>query len=188
MTDELNIKVDLDSSPAKQQFKMLGKKGAKMTRRVATSSARRVSRSITGVGGLSFGVGAILGNAGIGRILGRGRKGPVDPWEQAMVPVQAAVQTWVDKKMGYSASARMSAVSMTAQKMAVNSYFMNETDSAQKYYNVVEPMQQLQQQGLNVVRETMKGPELDDIIAQAAKGYANLIGRAFTYFYDKLAG
>lgn len=189
MAEEHKIKVDLDKSTAESQLKRLSKRAAQTTRRVATSQARRVSSSITGLSRVpSFGIGALTGYAAVGRILGRGRGGPIDPWEQLMVPLQASMQEFIDKKMSYSARTRMAAVNQTAQKMAINSHFLGETDSAKTYYQHVEPMMQLETRGVQIVRQDMKGPDFSDVLAQATKGYMQLVENAFSWWWDKLTG
>jgi hypothetical protein len=189
VADDLVVNVDLDTKGAKSQYRELTKKAARRARSIAVSQARKVSGGITGLGGIpSFGIGALTGYAAVGRILSRGRRGPVDPWTQLMVPYQAMMQEWLDKKLGYNASARMDAIRETSQKMGVNAHFMKETDSAKQYYKMIEPAKQLEYQGLQLLRMTMKGPDFDEVVVQALKGYGQLIENAFSWWWQKLTG
>lgn len=176
----VEIKMKLDTSPAKDQMESLNKKRARMRRKITSSVMRRMGNFA------ASGVGALGGFSAVNRVMNS--RGPIDMMEAAKIPILASVQQFVDKQMGYSARGRMSAISMAQQKMAINSFFLKSTDDAKMFYNVVEPIEQQKMEGTNIVRKAMGGPDFEEVIAAASAGYVKLVSKAFSYFYDKIAG
>ena len=179
---DVEINVDLDTSPAKSKIKSLGKRSSRMTRRIAMSTMKAVQ----GDGKLGFTVGAIGGYSMVNRA--RSMHGPADPWEMAMLPIAASVQQYIDETIGYNATARKRAVSQTAQTMAVNSHFLGDTTAAEGLYDALEPIAQLEESGRSIIRQEMAGPSLTEIIAMATGGYVHLLFESFGYIVDGITG
>lgn len=180
MGDSIEYRVDLDTKGAKKDLKKLNKKAAETKRKVAFSALRGIPSK------LGLGVGAVGGHMLVTRLGSKFRGAKVDMFETAMLPIMAAVQQFADEKIGYSVKARQRALSDTKQQMAMNTYFLGNTNAAKSFYDTRVGITTLQEEGRNILRQTLKGPTLAEVMLQATSGYINLFGEAFDYIFGEL--
>ena len=113
MSDEVRIPVDLDTRGASSKLRGLESKKARANTRARSQiwgkMRARAAKSI----------GTVSGYASIGAIT-RLHTGQANPWAEAMKPVEAAVQQFVDEQAGSSVIARRRARETTVTKLGRN--------------------------------------------------------------------
>lgn len=182
MADTFEIDLKLITKPAKAALQRLGRgKGnaRKSARsRIATATKKRAA-SLAGMVG---------GHAAVNRAKRKasGSADTIDPWQSAMVPVQASVQQFMDEKVGYSVTARRRARGQTQQKLAANVGHGASITHAKEFYQVRLAITENEEQGRNIARQTLRGPGFGELLKAAALGYLKLIAAGFNYFYEKV--
>lgn len=184
MGETIEVKLSLITQHAKRALSRL-RQDRKKTRTTARSRIQTAARART-----KKLLGAAAGYASVSRVTSKLRAGsaPVDPWEQALVPLVAQVQAAVDEKVGFSAKARRSARNDTVAALGLSVGLGTSVTHAKEFFEVRNRVRQKEEKGRNVVRQAIKGPSLDELVIAATKGYFELSGRAWAYFWNSIFG
>ena len=165
MKDDVRIPVEVDTNEARTKLKQLGNDKKRAGKRI-TSAARRTSRMAT----RAF---AFTGAASvIGKFQNNEPSGNVDVFGEALAPTWAAATQLIDRKLGYSATARKSAREKTKAAFAITVGRTGEMAGATDFYNTVSKMQTEAEGGRNILRQDPRfiGPDLATITDAAVKG------------------
>lgn len=181
-SDTVEIKVELVTKHAKRALQRL--RGArKQTRetartRIAQATKRRAKQI----------AGAVGGYAAVHRVTRKMRGGDaqVDPWKGAIVPIIARVQQEVDESVGFSSAARRQARSDVVAQLSGNVGAGASVTQAKEVFEIQDRIRQKEQRGLYVLRQTIKGPSLDELMLAAVKGFFTLSKRAWAYVWDSI--
>ena len=148
--------------------------------RIAAATKRRAKQLLGFVGGY----------AAVNRVTRKMRGGAeqVDPWVGAMVPIVAQVQQFTDEMVGFSAKARRSARQDVVAMLAANVGAGASVTQAKEVFNIRNKIRQQEERGRNIIRQTIRGPSLDELVVAATEGFFKLSGRAWAYVWDSIFG
>ena len=184
MAETFKVELALVTRYAKQAMRRLQSAKAKVGATEKTKRAAKTSRQAKATFGFLGGWGAV--NRATRKM--RGGAEQADPWTGAMVPMIAATQAAVDSATGFSVKARRQARADTVAMLADNVGAGASIGSAKTVFNIRNNIRQQEEKGRNIVRQTVTGPTLDDLVESAAKGYFELSGKAWAYIWDKVFG
>jgi hypothetical protein len=182
VAETLTIRVDLLTKHAKRALKRLrddrNKTRTKAKSKIATATKRHAKQTMGFLGGW----GAVNR---VARKM-RGADGQADPWTGAMVPIIATQQRGADELVGFSAKARRTARQDVVEMLADNVGHGASITRAKEVFGIRDRIRQQEEKGRNIIRQTIQGPTLDEVIVAATKGFFTLSGRAWAYVYDSL--
>jgi hypothetical protein len=176
MTEAL-CKVVVDTSQVKQGNRTL----EKAKNRLKRMRSRAMSRlGIPTIPTTTTAIGAAAGFRFLSRFSRVGVDN-VDPWAEAQVPLQAAAQQQLDRFAGKSLRANRAARKETAAGLGFIADEKLRTALSRKYYKFADSMKQSEEAGRNIIRRTIRGPNIGQLVERATQGYVDLIVRSFDW-------
>lgn len=181
MIREVVTTVDLDTAEAKSKLRDLDKRKGQTKRRARSQVWGKLRSRV----GQTFGT--VAGYASISAV-GRMHSGPVDPWSAALLPIQAEVQQKADALLGFSVIARRRARDEAVARLRFNvgTGAKGALAASFEFFGETAKFTEQEEAGRNIVRQVLRGPELDELIEQATKGYALLLEKAFDYVREEM--
>lgn len=181
MIDDVETKVDLDTTEAKAKLRDLDKRKKQSKNRARSQVWGKLRARV----GQTFGT--VSGYSSVTRVA-RMHSGPVDPWVAALRPIEGAVQQTIDESIKHSMAGRRRARDQTVEKYSLN-VGVDKTGatlaSAVEYFTLANKDTAMEEAGRNILRQTLVGPDFDELIEQATKGYKKLLGKAFDYVVEE---
>ncbi len=181
------IKLELDTKKAKQQTRDLARSRVRSKKRQTEVSNRRSPISGKLSGKLSKLAGGASGYTAVNRILHSGQNSPWDAWQR---PLQALAMQKVDEFIGYSARAKMTAMSRTQQKLGFASRPGQSLQPARDFYERESVIQNEVEAGRNLLRSdpTFSGVDFVALLEKSVSGYFDLLRKSFGYIGDAFTG
>ncbi|MCP4794039.1 MAG: hypothetical protein GY882_12030 [Actinomycetia bacterium] len=169
MDEKVNIPVGVDTRKAKSDLAQLNREKARTGKRI-NAAARRTSRVAT----RAFAFTGVA--ATIGKFQSNESSGNVNPVDEALTPLRAAGQQFIDDGLGFSAKARKSAREQTKAAFAYQVGRTGDTAGMRDFYNTASKIQQDVESGRNLIRRDPRfvGPDPMAAGKAAVKGHLKL--------------
>jgi Cdc6-like AAA superfamily ATPase len=182
MTDEVDIKLKLETKQAKADLRALLKQKRRAKQKAAKGATMRSRVFGEASGRARMAVGALGGFGAVSRLTSSGSTN-VDPWEAAQTPIRAAIQRAADSALGFNAKARTQALAETRARFSFVVGASRGTDQAKDYYNFRLRELSDQETGKQILRlhKDFRGPDFVDLIKRSVEGYTILLRRSMGY-------